>query len=58
MFRRNYDEKIDYIVLFLLSKVPKFVNYDIDGEFFVRRDYDIDVGIADFPEFIEDMGNF
>ena len=52
------DEKIDYIILFLLSKVPKFVNYNVEEEYFVRRDFDIDVGIADFPEFIEDMSNF
>ena len=54
-----HEDKLDYIILFLLSKVPKFVKYEVDEEYFVRKDYDIsEIDVTEFSEFIEDMSNF
>ena len=45
--------------MIVLSKVPKFVKYEVDEEYFVRKDYDIsEIDVTEFSEFIEDMSNF
>lgn len=46
------EEKIDYIILFLLSKNPSFVNYKVDEGVFVRKDYDLRVDTSDFRDYL------